>query len=88
MSLATGTFGATGQSTAVPGNELLTLSLSGFDSATVILQRSFDKGSTWKTVKSYTADAEENIETVNYRTLYRLNCTVWSSGTITYWLGV
>ena len=38
------------------------LSLSGFGVGTVLLQRSFDKGATWVTVETYTADAEQRCD--------------------------
>jgi len=81
-----GSFTASGQSTAVPGDTLMTLSISGFGSATVELQRSYDSGSTWKVVDSYTANTEKNIEVVGNNLLWRLDCT-WTSGTIAYALG-
>ena len=85
-SFTTGTFTASGQSTAVPGKSIITLSISGFGSATVELQRSYDSGSTWKVVDSFTANTEKNIEGIGDKFLYRLDCT-WSSGTIAYGLG-
>ena len=85
-SFTTGTFPASGQSTEIPGDEMLTLSLSGFGSATVELERSHDRGASWQIVDSYTADTEVNIETVGDNFLYRLDCA-WTSGTIAYALG-
>jgi hypothetical protein len=99
MSRVTGTFTETGQSDSVVGGllegpqknhmpaGLMTMSLSGFGGATVALQRSFDDGTTWLTVESYTVDTEVNIETPAHSTLYRLNCTAHASGTIAYMLG-
>jgi hypothetical protein len=81
-----GSFTASGQSSAVPAEDLLTLSISGFGSATVELQRSYDSGATWKVVDSYTANTEKNIEVVGTNFLWRLDCT-WTSGTILYALG-
>lgn len=54
---------------------------TGSGVGTVALQRSFDGGTTWRTVEQYTSDTEkvgeapENIQ-------YRLNCTAYTSGTI------
>jgi hypothetical protein len=81
-----GSFTASGQSTAVPAEGIMTLSISGFGSATIELQRSYDDGSTWKVVDSFTANVEKNVEIVGANFLWRLDCT-WSSGTILYALG-
>ena len=54
---------------------------TGSGVGTVELQRSFDKGVTWETVDSKTADAEENGN-ANGNLLWRLNCTAFTSGTI------
>lgn len=54
---------------------------TGLGSGTVALERSFDGGTTWKTVKSYTADAEEVAECPE-NIQHRLNCTAFTSGTI------
>jgi hypothetical protein len=79
-----GTFTATGVSDrkAITGNGVV--SISGIASSTVILQRSVNSGTSWVDVKTYTADATENITEVETDVFYRLNCTVYGSGTITY----
>lgn len=53
--------------------------------ATVFLQRSFDNGSTWKDVKSWTAPAEEVAEQVEEGIMWRLGVKTggFGSGTIT-----
>jgi len=86
MAAVQGTFGATGTSDTINLGRGATLSLSGFGDATVKLQRSFDKGTTWKDVKSFTAEAERNVN--GSGELYRLNCSTYASGTIAYRLGV
>lgn len=53
---------------------------SGSGVGTVALERSFD-GSTWHTVKEYTADAQE-VGDCPERIKHRLNCTAYTSGTI------
>lgn len=80
----TGTFGATGQSDSIDLAGQFNLSLSGWGSATVRLERSFDGGSSWVVVKSYTVDAEEVGDAPEPGVLYRLNCTSYTSGTIAY----
>lgn len=62
------------------------LSLSGSWAGTVKLERSFDNGSTWLIVDSFTA----NIETTGYEpegATYRLRCSAYTSGVITGRLG-
>lgn len=79
----TGSFEATGASNAISGLNL-NISLSGFGVGTVQLQRSFDDGSTWFAVKSYTADAQERCDEPETNVYYRLECTAYTSGTISY----
>lgn len=92
-STLTGTFTATGQSDPVNilGKANLLLDFSGA-SATVVLERSFDKGVTWYVVSkdndgtdaSYTDDLNAYIEEIEPHMMYRWNCTVYASGTVTY----
>lgn len=87
MPLVSGTFAATGQSatlnmSAADG----TLSLVFAGTATVKLQRSFDKGATWKDMKTYTANAEENFFEPCSEVQYRLNCTAHTNN-VTYVMG-
>ncbi len=60
------------------------MSLSGFGSATVVLQRSFDQGDTWKDVESFSGDVERRVDDPEHGVFYRLSCTVYTSGTIAY----
>jgi hypothetical protein len=62
----------------------LNLSLSGTWSATVFLQRSFDNGTTWLDVESYTANTEKAVEDYEKGVVYRLFCKTggFTSGTI------
>lgn len=62
----------------------LNLSISGTWSATVWLQRTFDNGTTWLDVKSYTANAQEAVEDYEKAVKYRLFVKTggFSSGTI------
>lgn len=80
----TGTFTGVSVSNNYVTRAGFNLSLSGFDTATVILQRSFDDGSTWVSVRSFTADGEFRVDDPEAGVYYRLNCTSWTSGTITY----
>lgn len=80
----TGTFTATGNSQRKAIFGYGVLSLSGIVGSTVNLQRSTDVGATWGTVKTYTADVIENIFEAETEVFYRLNCSTFGSGTVTY----
>lgn len=84
ISLLSGSFTGTGVSDSVVIHGCFNLSLSGFGSGTVVVQRSFDNGSTWVSVESFTADAERIGHEPENRVLYRLNCSAYTSGTINY----
>ena len=79
----TGSFATTANSGQIQLEKHFNLSLSGTFSATVIIQRSFDGGSTWKDIKSYTAAIEETGIEPESDVFYRLSCT-HSTGTVTY----
>lgn len=79
-----GTFGATGNSNPFVTREGFNLSLSGFGTATVVLQRSFDQGSNWRDVESFDADAEKRVDDPESGVYYRLNCSAYTSGPIAY----
>lgn len=86
MSIAvlSGSFTGTGQSSEVRIQGAFNVSLSGFGSATVTVQRSFDSGSTWLTIESFEADVERKGCETEDKVLYRFNCSSYSSGTIAY----
>lgn len=98
MTAVSGTFAATGQSTsfAAPGalDGEFNVSLSGTWAGTVLLQRSFNAGSTWITVSkpdltdaSFTTNVSFSVKEPEPGVLYRLNCSAYTSGTVTYRLG-
>lgn len=60
------------------------LSLSGTWVATVYVQRSFDKGTTWMDVDSFTANAEEVGENPEGEVYYRFGVKTggYTSGTV------
>jgi hypothetical protein len=60
------------------------VSLSGTWVGTVLLQRSFDDGTTWVTVGSFTANTEFLHENNSSNIIYRFNCTAYTSGTIVF----
>lgn len=80
MAIVTGTFGATGQSSTITGTGA-DVSLSGAASATVAIQRRMN--GTWVTIESITGDGERVVENATGLEL-RLNCTAYTSGTVTY----
>ena len=86
MSIAvlSGSFSGTGASGSVRLHGCFNLSLSGFGSGTIQAQRSFDDGSTWVTVESFTSDVERLGKEPENKVLWRLNCSAYTSGTINY----
>lgn len=84
IAIASGSFTGTGASAAIELRGEYNLSLSGFGTATVALQRSFDGGASWKTVDGFAGDAEMAGFEAEAGMLYRLNCTAHSAGTIAY----
>lgn len=79
-----GTFTGLDNSASFVTAEGFNLSLSGFGSATVQLQRSFDQGATWLVVDSFTADVEKVVDDPEVGVYYRLEATSHTSGTIAY----
>jgi hypothetical protein len=85
---ATGTFTGTGVSAAMsPVYGRFNLSISGTFSATIQVQRSFDGGLTWLVVDIFTAPVERVGTDIERGVRYRLQCTTFGSGTVTYRLG-
>jgi hypothetical protein len=88
----TGTFTATGQSSSfrpIPGRPF-NIDIRGTFVASVQLERSFD-GSNWSPITAagtqlyaWTAAASEVAEEAESGVQYRLNCTAYTSGTVTY----
>ena len=73
-----------GEGIAVEDSANISLDFTtGSGVGTVILQRSFDEGVTWKptAIATYATDDEERVSTPE-PVLYRLNCTVFTSGII------
>ena len=92
FSIGTGTFTATGGGQATPVRRGgLNLSLSGTFVATLVLERSFDGGTTWLpctyidgTALSWTAPISTGFEEAENGVQFRFNCTSYTSGTISY----
>lgn len=95
MTVVTGSFTATGNSSALmPKNKqggiesFMNVSLSGTWVGTVLLERSFDGGTTWHTYATHTANVEDKVPESEEGVLYRLNCSAYTSGTINYRLSI
>jgi hypothetical protein len=91
--LTSGTFTGTGSSSSisVAHRQPFNISLWGTFSATVVLKRSFDAGVTWlpltaagQSLYSWTAAASETAYEPEDGVLYKLECTVFGSGTVNY----
>ena len=83
MATDTGTITSVGATAPVALGQEFNLSLSGFGSATVALERSFDSGVTWGVIEVFTGDAER-IGQGHEMALYRFNCSVYASGPLAY----
>ena len=79
---------ASGATTSVKAHNarLMTISLQGTWTGSIVLQRSYDQGGSWGDVKTYTANIEEDIEQASKDFEWRLDPTV-ASGTADYYLG-
>ena len=88
MAIRTGTFGATGSSKILPGNKEGTMGVSiwGTWSGTVLLEWSFDGGANWNTIDTYTSNENVVVASPSEDVIYRLRCSVYSSGTVEYGL--
>lgn len=84
----TGTFAGTGVSTpfAPLTGRGFSLVLQGTFVATVVLEYSFDGGTTWVAGQylAFTTPDVEIYEVDEVGVLLRWNCTSWTSGTVTY----
>ena len=63
----------------------IALSLSGTWVATVVLERSMDKGGTFATVETFTENHEARIHGLGE--VFRLRTTEFTSGVVSYFLG-
>lgn len=76
-----GTFTGTGTSESILLGNYFSLSLSGFGTGTVALERKINGA--WRSVDTFTADAEEEgYDGAGHE--YRFNCTAYTSGAIAY----
>ncbi len=85
MTKISGVFSATGTSAEIYGKSKNLLSLVDVGSNKVLLEMSLDDGSTWSTLATFVADKLDNIEWPNGDIVkFRLNCSVFSAGSINY----
>ena len=83
MAVQEGTITATGDKPSITLVGEFSLSLRDFGTATVVLERAVN-GKDFSLVEAFTANAEKVGDSNG--DLYRLNCTAFTSGTITYTL--
>ena len=76
-----GTFTGTGVSAVLQGRDV-DVSISGAASATVAIERRID-GVNWVTIESIVGDGERVVENASGQEM-RLECTSYTSGTVTY----
>ena len=94
--LVTGTFTATGESADLVAQGGLNITIAGTFVATVKPRRSFDGGTTWHyltiqdgfTDRSFIAPASFWIYEFEDGVLYSLECTDFTSGTVSYRLSI
>lgn len=89
MSLLSGSFTATGQSSAtrLPGPATASLFFDGA-TATVALQRKHTDDADWRTVETYSDDEEFVIDALEFDGYdYRFSCTAFTSGEVEYRIG-
>lgn len=77
-----------------PHSGVFNIALTGAGAGTVALERSFDRGTTWcgifaggtqLYVWTYSGtNLSETAEETEEQVIYRLNCTAYTSGTISY----
>lgn len=92
QTVVSGTFTGTGNSSGAQFMGAFNVTLSGTYVATVILERSFDGGATYMpvstdtvgTANAYTAPMSLVVNENEPGTFYRLRCSAYTSGTVTY----
>jgi hypothetical protein len=92
VEVLSGSFAATGTSAARALWNAFNIVLWGTFVGTVNVERSFDGGTTFVpvardttgTAMSFTAPASLAVSEPERGVLYRLNCTAWTSGSISY----
>lgn len=84
---ASGSFSSTGVSATIKVYSVWRLITHGTWTGKIRLEQSFDNGTTWKAMRTYSSNDDYNVttsDTINTPCLLRLNCFSHSSGTISY----
>jgi hypothetical protein len=85
----TGSFEGLGQSAPVLVSETaINVSVWSAAGNTLVLERSFDDGTNWRTVSDITEDVEHTYGEPEDNVLYRVRVTEYVSGTISYRIGL
>lgn len=84
IALVHGSFTGAGSSEPVCLKGRFNLSLHGTFTATVVLQRSFDRGITWHAVGEFTQPVQTTGDEPEAYVNYRLICTSYTSGPVFY----
>jgi len=79
-----GTFTGSGASPSVQVSNRFNVTVYGTFVATLQLERSFDGGTTWNKVSSYNRTVSYVENEPESGVLYRMNCTSFTSGSISY----
>lgn len=87
MKTLSGTFTGTGTSAVFSYRGQFNVSMSGVSGSSVNVERSFDSGSTWQVVDTFTEDAELYAVSNEGGTLWRFNCTSFGTTDIDYRFG-
>ncbi len=84
VTVVEGTFTGTGNGSSFISHNNFNASLSGTWGGTVDLERSFDFGTTWVIVTSYTANTQQQVDEPEDGIHYRWNCSTHDSGTVVH----
>lgn len=61
------------------GKDKVGLLVLNFGTGTVALEVSIDKGTSWQTVESYTADTAKRVQLPDHKAIYTLNCSAYTA---------
>ena len=84
IEIIAGTFTGTGRSSSFVSHNNFNISLSGTWAGIVSLERSFDDGTTWIVVETFTANTERQVFEPEEGVHYSWNCSTFTSGTIVF----
>lgn len=87
MARASGTFTGVGAAASIPTAAKFPVAVKDLNGGTVIPQYSWDKGVTWFNADPITSDSIQTAESHRKGAEFRLYCSVFVSGTISYEYG-